>query len=56
MEKGNTTNTLLIIILLIVLGYAVWQIADNRRGRDDDRGPGIEIDLGDGNGGNRGSQ
>ncbi len=58
MEKGNTTNTLLIVILILVLGYVVWEVADNR-GRDDTRGTGIEIEFGEdnnGNGGNSGPQ
>lgn len=57
MEKGNTTNTLLIMILIIVVGYVVWRVADDRRTvRDDRSGSGIEIEIGDDNGGDSGNR
>ena len=57
-QRGSTTNTLLIIILILVVGFVVWELADGRgRGRGgDDRGAGIEIELGDDNGGDSGNR
>ncbi len=55
-QAGNTTNSVLIIILVIIVGFVVWYVMD-QRGREEDRnGTGIEIEIGDQNEGSSSAQ
>jgi hypothetical protein len=42
--KGSTSGTILVILLVIVVGFIVWYVTDNREA--DQPEPGVEINLG----------
>lgn len=48
-QKGSTTNTLLILVLVIIVGFVVWYATAHQVKNEDTSGPSVELNLG-GNG------
>lgn len=46
-QKGNTTNTILVILLVIVAGFVVWYVTIRNK-QPADTGTSIDVNLGSG--------
>jgi len=47
MTKGNsTTNAILVIILVLIVGFGVWYVMDRRNAEEAADEPAIELNLG----------
>ena len=52
MQKGSaTTNAILVILLVIIVGFAVWYVTIREHGTSDDDKAGLQINLGGSNNG-----
>lgn len=46
LKKGNTTNTILVLLLVIVVGFVVWYATMRNEAAKDDPS-GLNINIGD---------
>ncbi len=52
--NSNTTNTILIILLVVIVGFGVWYFSMGRAAPAANDGPGLRVDIDGGNGGSGG--